>query len=364
MTEPKTRILIAGGGTGGHIYPAIAIARAVQKKYPGADVHFVGASGGLESKIIPRENLPLHLVTIGKLHSSVGRLEQVKTLFKLPVAFLQVVGMMVRLRPKAVLGVGGYASGPALAVAALFRIPTMIWEPNAHPGLTNRILARFVGKCLVVFQEAREMLGGKNVVRVGLPVRSTMSQQSRPPLAARNLRVLVFGGSQGARAINNTMVELVRESGNWLQNIDIIHQTGKADFERIKASLEGFLDRVQVLEYVHDMDQKYAWADVVICRAGASTVAEICACRKAAIFIPLPTAADDHQRKNAESLVKGGAAMMLPQNELSWQKLRDAIESLRKEPQLIEQFETRAGKFHVQGAAEKIADYLCGAEQV
>lgn len=319
----KRKVIIAGGGTGGHIYPGVAIARALEKQYPDVEVHFVGAHGGLEEKIVPREKFPLHLVSVGKLHKSVDLLARIKTLFQLPLALFSSARIVSDLRPVAVLGVGGFASGPLLLMASLMGYRSLIWEPNAYPGMANRILSRFVNECLLVFKEAGGYLRAKKLTQVGLPVRATMIPRQRP--SGLPLRVLIFGGSQGARFINNIVSEAVSKGGSWLENVELIHQTGSLDFARISEVYKSAPRQAQVLEYIHDMDQKLAWADVVVCRAGASTVAEMCACQKAAVFVPLPTAADNHQQKNAEVLLREKAAMMMLQSELTSEKFMDLM---------------------------------------
>lgn len=352
-------VIIAGGGTGGHIYPGIAIARAVEARYSDIKVHFVGATGGLEEKIVPREGFPLDLVPVGKLHRSVGLATQIKTLVKLPLAFWAAYKILRRLKPVAVLGVGGYASAPLLFVASLIGVRSLIWEPNAHPGLANRLLAGRVDEALLVFEEAGKLMSAKHSSMIGLPVRAVMMPSERA-VSAR-LRVLVFGGSQGARFINNLVSAAVHDQSSesgWLDGIELVHQTGPSDFARIKESYAGAPPQFEVFEYLHDMDRRYAWADLVVCRSGASTVAEICACRKAAIFIPLPTAADDHQRKNAEVLARGDAAMCLTQSELTPEKFRDTLKRFRDDRSLIARFEKNVEKFESPHAAEKIAARL------
>ncbi len=358
--QEKQIVIIAGGGTGGHIYPGVAIARAVERLHPEIAVHFVGAKGGLEEKIIPRENFPLHTVPVGKLHASVGLWTQLKTILLLPLAFIAAVRILWRLKPVAVLGVGGFASGPMLFVASLFGYRSLIWEPNAYPGLTNRLLARRVSECLLVFEEAGRHLHARKLTPSGLPVRAAMVPTPRTH-GHRPLRILVFGGSQGARFINN-LVSAAVKTGGWLEGVELVHQTGPLDFARIKESYAGAPQAFQVLEYLHDMDQRYAWADLVVCRAGASTVAEICACQKAAIFIPLPTAADDHQRKNAEVLARVDAALVFlqndPKNELTPARFRETLERFRDDRSLIERMEQNVRQFQFPNAAEKIVARL------
>ncbi len=356
---PRNRtVIIAGGGTGGHIYPGVAIARALEKKYPDVKVHFVGSRGGLEEKIVPREKFPLHTITIGKLHKSAGIFAQVKTLFQMPLAFFRSLSILHQIQPVAVLGVGGFASGPLLFVASLFGYRTLIWEPNAYPGLANRMLARFVSECLLVFQDAGRLLRAKKVTSVGLPVRQAMIPQSRPE--GLPLRILVFGGSQGARAINETVSKSIAQGGDWLHGVELVHQTGALDFARIREMYEARKStgvdntQVHVFEYLHDMEKQYAWADLVVCRSGASTVAEICACRKAALFIPLPTAADNHQQKNAEVLVSGGAAEMILQNEFTVEKFQSVMKEFRDHRGRIRNLEENVRRFAFPDAAEAI----------
>lgn len=361
MGDRVRNVIIAGGGTGGHIYPGVAIARAVESLYPGVKVHFVGATGGLEEKIVPREGFPLHLIKVGKLHHSVGLWTRLKTLLTLPLAFLNALKILRALDPVAVLGVGGFASGPLLFMASLFGYRSLIWEPNAYPGLANRLLAGRVDESLLVFEEAGRHLKSPRKTMSGLPVRSSMKPAERA--ASTPLRVLVFGGSQGARFINTLVSSAVKEAdGTWLQGLELVHQTGPADFARLKEAYAG--SPFGVFEYLHDMDQRYVWADLVVCRSGASTVAEICACRKAAIFIPLPTAADDHQRKNAEVLAKANAALMLQQSELTPESFRTILKRFRDDRSLIETYEKNVVKFQYPNAAEKIAERLMQGESI
>ena len=359
-SDSKGVVVIAGGGTGGHIYPGIAIARAVERLHPELKVHFVGAEGALEEKIVPREGFPLHTVPIGKLHHSAGLLTRLKTLIKMPFAFVSAVRVLLNLKPVAVLGVGGFASGPMLFVASLFGYRSVIWEPNAFPGLANRLLSRRVDECLLVFEEAGRHLHAKRMTQAGLPVRATMTPAKREE-GARPLRILVFGGSQGARFINNLVSESVMENGQWMEGIELVHQTGPLDFPKMKEAYAGAPARFQVHEYLHDMDKRYAWADLVVCRSGASTVAEICACQKAAIFIPLPTAADDHQRKNAEVLANGQAAIVLNQKDLTPESFRQQLKSFRDDRALIKKFEDNVRRFQFPNAAEKIVERLLSA---
>ena len=355
-TRTRRTVVIAGGGTGGHIYPGVAIARAIERGHPEIDVHFVGAKGGLEEKIVPREGFPLHTVQIGKLHRSAGIASRLKTMLQLPFALASSALMLMRLKPVAVLGVGGYASGPIVFMASLLGFRSLIWEPNAFPGMANRWLARLVSECLLVFSEAGRYLKARRMTPVGLPVRPVMVPRARPE--GKPLRVLVFGGSQGARAINEVVSTSVGSGGPWLEGVEIVHQTGPADFSRVSALYASAPSGVRAFEYLHDMDERYAWADLVICRAGASTVAEIGACRKAAVFVPLPSAADDHQRKNAEVLVRGGAAEMIMQKDFVPDAFKALIEKFRDDRSLLKNLETNVARFAFPNAAEVIVERI------
>lgn len=353
-------IFIAGGGTGGHIYPGVAIARAIQEKNPNMQIHFIGAVSGLEEKIVPREGFPLHLIQVGKLHSSVGKLTQFKTLLGLPWAVFRCMKLLRQLKPVAVLGVGGYASGPMLLAACLKGYPTAIWEPNAHPGMTNRWLSKWVDQTFVVFEAAEKEMKSLQVRRTGLPVRKEVEAiPQRQHQIMEPFKILIFGGSQGARAINTCVAQAIEKGGAWLKRVEIIHQTGPLDYDKINNIYQNLhYSNIQVFQYLHDMPERLRWADLLICRAGASTVAEVAAAGKAAIFIPLPTAADDHQRKNAEVLIQANAAEMILQKDLTPESLISCIEGLLNSPQNILEYEEKVREFHQAKAGNQIAELL------
>ncbi len=358
QVKARKKIVIAGGGTGGHIYPAVAIARALLRKDPDIDIHFVGTAQGLETKIIPREGWPLHTLNVGKLNYAGSYFKKLTTLLKLPWSFVQAAALLFDLKPQAVLGVGGYASGPFVLISTLLGFRASLWEPNAVPGLTNRWLSRFVRRSFIVFADAKKFLHSRQVEIVGLPVRDILENVGRRPQSSQEFfHVLVFGGSQGARAINQAVSEAILTGFEWRKNIKFVHQTGPLDFAEIKEKYKD-QQQVEVFEYLHDMEKQYAWADLVICRAGASTVAEIAACRKAALFIPLPWAADDHQLKNAQALVDAAAADMLLQKDLTKETLIERIQKLSKDPNQLKSFENKVKMFYQPKAADRIADLL------
>lgn len=360
-------VVIAGGGTGGHIYPGLTVAKVLSDD--GYQVHWVGATGGLEEKIVTHAGLPLHLIRIGKLHSSAGLVARIKTLVGLPLAFVQALLLALRLRPQAVLGVGGFASGPFLFVSWLFssflKTRTVIWEPNAHAGLANRWLAKLVDECLLVFEAAAKDLKAKRVYRVGLPVRDSMKSVTREDLNNRKFRLLVFGGSQGARAINRVVADWVEQTNLEDGQIELVHQTGKYDYAEVAARYAKLKESGKAMtatcfEYLHDMDVRFAWSDLMVCRSGASTVAEVAACGKAALFVPLPTAADNHQLKNAEVLQAAKSAIVIEQKDFTVSSLESTIQALRASPQRLAELEKNVLKFSAPGAAKVIAAHVLG----
>ncbi len=354
-------IVIAGGGTGGHIYPGIAIARAIQKQEPATEIHFVGSLSGLEQKIIPKEGFPLHLIAGGKLNFSGNRLNKIKTLLRLPIGFAQSVLLILRLKPAIVLGVGGYASGPFVLAAALLGRSTAIWEPNAHPGMANRWLSRFVQKCFVVFVESKSFLSCKNIEVIGMPVRAEIEKQDGFRIPHSEFHILHYGGSQGARVIGRTLCEAIKKGGSWLREVRIVHQSGSLDHSDFLQKYQGFEGQVELQEFIYDMPKYYRWADLVICRSGASTLTELAAFGLPAIVIPLPLA-DGHQEQNAMSLVQGGAAVLIPQQELTADRLVAEIERLRSQPDLLESLANNIKKFYKPQAADRLAAVLLGSQ--
>lgn len=353
-------IFIAGGGTGGHLYPGIAIAREVLARFPKARVEFVGSPRGLEAKIIPNEGFPLHLLPIGPL-LQMGVMAKMMTLAKLPLAFIKAFFLILQRRPQVILGVGGYASFPVVFIGAMIGIPTAIWEPNAFPGLSNRILSGWVKRVFVVFEAARSRLQAKSLTVVGVPLRSQIQHQART--TSPKMRVLIFGGSQGARGINlgvTGAIEIAaRKNQDWLQKVEIIHQTGEREFGIFEARYQTLgLPNVKVTPYLKQIHEEYAWADVVVCRSGAGTIAELAQCRKASVLIPLPTAADDHQTVNAKALADKGAAILIPQREFEGTRFAEVVQDLLAHPEKRDALEQAIGAFHRDGAARMIVDQM------
>jgi UDP-N-acetylglucosamine--N-acetylmuramyl-(pentapeptide) pyrophosphoryl-undecaprenol N-acetylglucosamine transferase len=350
--------MIAGGGTAGHIYPGVAIARALLKLSPtsqGLQVHMVGTEIGLDTKIIPKEGLPLHLIASGQLNVKGNPLRILKTLCRLPWGFVQSLLLLRKLKPKFVLGVGGYASGPLVLAAAVCGYPTAIWEPNAQPGMANRWLAPFVNKCFVVFEQAKIFFGDKSV-HIGVPIRDDVANAAAK-ISHSHFQILHYGGSQGSRIIGRTLHEAIEQGGRWLENTKITHQTGRLDYQDFLGKYKNRRDQVDVQEFIFNMKDQYALADLVICRGGASTLAEVTANGLPSIIIPLP-AADAHQERNAEELVRVGAARMIYQRDLTAEKLVAEISELKNNPEELKKMSECARRFYKPQAAEKIAQII------
>ncbi len=348
-------VIITGGGTGGHIYPGISIANAIKKKQPETQIVFVGAKGGLEEDVIAKESFKLHLLRIGKLNN-VSKQTKLLTLFFIPIAFFQSLFLLFKYRPTITIGVGGYASGPMVICAYLLGFKTAIWEANAIPGMTNRILYSFSHYLFITFKDSQHYFKKKSHL-VGLPIRDSITHSSSPPPQAPPFHILVFGGSQGARGINKVVCQLLCDNENQLKQTKWIHQTGKLDYNWVKKAY-GSHPLVECKEYLFDIDKYYQWAHLVICRSGASTINELAACKKASILIPFPFASDNHQKKNAEALLKKNATLLLLQEDLTAPVLLEQIQNLINNPEQIKTLESNISSFYVPDAAQTIAKIL------
>jgi UDP-N-acetylglucosamine--N-acetylmuramyl-(pentapeptide) pyrophosphoryl-undecaprenol N-acetylglucosamine transferase len=352
------RVLIAAGGTGGHIYPGIAVAREIMRRDPSSKVQFVGTARGLETRLVPQAGFELTLIeSAGLKNVSLGA--RIKGVAVLPRSFVSARKLMRQFRPDVVVGAGGYVSGPVVMTAAMMNLPTLVMESNALPGLTNRVLARFVDRAAVSFEQALPYFRGKGKVN-GNPVRREFFEIPVKQREPGKLSLLVFGGSQGARAINEAMIAALPRLKDIPVALRIKHQTGVADFEKVRLGYEaaGWNERSDIRSYIDNMVADFAEADLVVCRAGATTTAELLAAGKASIMIPFPFAADDHQRKNAEALQVAGAAKMILQEELSGERLAQEIEKLVLAPEQLSQMEEAARRLAHGDAAAAAVDII------
>ena len=354
------RILIAGGGTGGHIIPALAIADELKARH-GAEILFVGTARGLESRLVPQAGYGLELIRVGQLNR-VSLATRLRTLVDLPMGFLQCVRLLRRFRPDVVMGVGGYASGPVMGAAILTRIPTLAFEPNAMPGLANRLIGSRVKAAAVNFEPALSYF--RNAHITGIPVRAEFFHLAPRPVGAAP-HLLVFGGSQGARTLNAIMPKIAKSLLDRVPGLTILHQAGARHAETTLAAYRESgapSDRWQVEAFLDDMSRRFEAADLVLARSGASTVAELAAAGKPAVLIPLPTAADDHQRKNAEVMAEAGAARVLLEPDLTSEQLEKTLIELLGAQQALRQMADKARTLGHPDAAGRIAEMAVDLE--
>jgi len=345
------RAILAGGGTGGHVIPALAIAQQLQKDYE-AEVLFVGTARGIENRLVPAAGFPLRLVQVGAL-KNVSLQTRLKTFFDLPRAVWDSRRILSEFRPDVVIGVGGYASGPAMLAAILRRVPTLAFEPNFVPGFANRLVAPLVSGAAVHFAETGRYFRRCEVT--GVPVREAFFQIADVNSANAKPTLLVFGGSQGAHAINQVVIDCVAELRRRVPGIHVIHQTGERDYNDAQAAYASLGDCVEVYRFIDDMPALFAQASLLVCRSGASTVAEVTAAGKPAVFVPFPRAADDHQKRNAEALERAGAAVMLEESRLTRESLVQAVSGLFSEPSRLKKMGDAARRLSHPSAAHDIA---------
>jgi len=344
--------ILAGGGTGGHVIPALAIAQELQRRYR-AEVLFIGTARGLENRLVPAAGFPLELVKVGALNR-VSLATRIRTAFDLPRAIFTAAGLLNEFQPDIVIGVGGYASGPAMLAAILKHTPTLAFEPNLVPGFANRMVARFVSAAAVHFEQTADHF--RNAVVTGVPVRPAFFQIPKKSYSPGSPTLLVFGGSQGARAINQAVIGSLPELKRRLPGLHVIHQTGEREYNETQAAYARVAIDCEVHKFIDDMPSFFARADLVLCRSGASTVAEIAAAGKPAIFVPFPRAADDHQRRNAEAMEQANAAVVLEETRLDEVWLIDTIEALLEDPARLGRMSDAARAMSHPNAAKEIAE--------
>jgi UDP-N-acetylglucosamine--N-acetylmuramyl-(pentapeptide) pyrophosphoryl-undecaprenol N-acetylglucosamine transferase len=351
----ELRILIAGGGTGGHIIPALAVARALAERYK-AEVLLVGTARGLESKLVPEAGFPLKLIDVGPL-KSVSLMTRLQTLSHLPGSIGECKRLMREFRPGAVLGVGGYASGPAMVAALRLKIPAMAFEPNAMPGLANRLVGKRVRAAAINFPAAAKWF--RNAEITGVPVRPEFFSLKAPTGAPH---LLVFGGSQGARLFNTRLPHIIGALLDAVPGLTVLHQSGSRHAEATAAAYAASgadPSRWQVQPFLDDMPARFAKAHLVMSRSGASTVAEEAAAGKPALLVPFAAATDQHQRRNGEAMVAAGAAVMLKERDLDIpDKLLWILAGLITDPGRLAAMAAAARTQAHPGAAERIADRL------
>jgi UDP-N-acetylglucosamine--N-acetylmuramyl-(pentapeptide) pyrophosphoryl-undecaprenol N-acetylglucosamine transferase len=323
-SSTSMRAVIGGGGTGGHVIPALAIARELRERFR-AQVLFVGTARGLENRLVPAAGFELRLIEVGALNR-VSLATRLRTLTALPRAIAASSQILGQYRPDVVLGVGGYASGPAMLAAALRSLPTLVFEPNVVPGFANRVVAPMVSLAAVQFEQTARSF--RRAVVTGVPVRREFFLMPRYSQPDHKPTLLVFGGSQGASALNRVMLESLSALQQQIAGIHIVHQTGERDYNEAQGAYLRAGISAEVYPFIDDMPGVFARADLLVCRSGASTVAEVAAAGRPAVFVPFPKAADDHQLRNAEALAGAGAAELIVEAELNSERLVRTLKSL------------------------------------
>lgn len=335
------KLIIAGGGTGGHLFPGIAVAEEFLSRDSANEVLFVGTERGIEARAVPAAGYRLETISAAGIRGK-GGLSQIKGALMMLYGYAQSRRILKAFRPDLVLGVGGYASLPMVLASRGMQIPRFIHEQNAIPGMTNKVLARFADRVFVTLEESAKFFPKEKTLLTGNPLRRQILEQAassagEEPRAGRQerFRLLVFGGSQGAHAINMAMLEALPFLERISDRLEIRHQTGARDAEEVAEAYQSHGFAGAATAFIDDMATAYQRADLVICRAGATTIAEVTATGKACIFIPFPHAVDDHQRRNAEALLKKQACFMLPERELSGEKLAGMLMELMNDPDTI-----------------------------
>ena len=350
------KVVIAGGGTGGHLFPGIAVAEEFIKRDARNRVMFIGTKRGIEHRVLGRLGYDLKLIDVEGLKGR-GLKALIKGLYAIPMSMWQSRKIMKEFGPDVVIGVGGYASGPAVITAWLMGIPTAIAEQNALAGNTNLILGKFVRKVFLTYEQSRKGFAPEKVIMTGNPVRAAFAKGLADAAAQKQGRqILIFGGSQGAAAINRTIVAMMPLLQNLKEGFRIVHQTGERDFDMVREAYQKHGIVAQVSPFIVDMVSVYAASDLIICRAGATSLAEITAAGRASILIPFPWAANDHQTLNAQAMVEAGAALMLRESDLTPEKLFSMVETLLADERKLKEMEVQSKKSGRLDAAARIAD--------
>lgn len=358
-----TRLLIAGGGTGGHLFPGVAVAEELLAREPGAELLFVGTARGIEARVVPELGWDIELIKVSGL-KTVGALGALRGALRIPASLLQSRRILKRFRPDAVIGVGGYASGPVVLAAKLMGIKTGILEQNSIPGLTNRILGKFAHEIFLSFAHSQSFFDAKKSTLVGNPIRRQIldSLQTEPKTGTEDVRLFIFGGSQGAKAVNEMCCRaaVLLEQQGLLPSI--VHQTGSATLDATRAMYEEAGIKADCRAFINDMAEEYRAADLIISRSGATTIAELGIVGKPAILVPYPFAANNHQELNAEEMVSAGAALMLKQDGAEdGERMAALIGGLLRDPKKRRDMAIAMRAFGRPDAARHIVDFITAA---
>lgn len=357
MSNPATTILFAGGGTGGHVFPGLALAAELQRARPDLAIEWVGTRGRVEERAVPAEGYPLHFIDVSFLKGRRGK-ALLKAVFALPKAGMEAVSLVRRLSPAAVIGLGGFVSGPVCVAAALLGIPVYLLEQNARPGITNRWVARVAEQIYATFPESRAWFPASRLTVAGNPIRPALLERAHRPVAelTRPLHVLVVGGSQGARVLNERMPALALALTEAGVSAEYRHAAGRGHEESTRAAWQRSGMTAQVDAFIDDMSSAYAWADLLICRAGATTISELTALGIPALYVPFPQAADDHQTANARSVVDAGGGLMVSDAEFGGAACVTMLADLLKSPAALNAMSERARALGQPAAGARISE--------
>lgn len=359
------RIMVAGGGTGGHLFPGLAVIEELRRRVPSLEVRFVGTERGIEARILPERGEMLDVLEVTPLKGQ-GFAKRFSSLARIPVAMRAASSLIRSFEPDLVLGVGGYASGPVLLAASLVGVPTAILEQNAHVGLTNRLLARFVDRAYITFDATASVFGSDKTRLTGNPVRREFVEHARRALAdpegfeARARTILVLGGSQGARKLNEDVPKALAKAGAGRLGLRVVHQTGVSMRDEVEAHYRALGIRAEVVTFIDEIARAFSTSALVIARAGATTLAELCAIGRPSILVPFPYAADDHQAKNAEALAEQGAAVCVRESDLEVDALGTMIEELLADSAKRQRMAEAARAHGRPDAAAAIVDDMLG----
>jgi UDP-N-acetylglucosamine--N-acetylmuramyl-(pentapeptide) pyrophosphoryl-undecaprenol N-acetylglucosamine transferase len=355
------KLLIAGGGTGGHVFPALAIAQEWLSRGAGREVLLVGTERGIEMRLVPQAGLPLVTIRVAGLKGK-GGITLLKNLAMLGLGIVDAFRVLKTRKPDVAFGVGGYAAGPMLLATWLRGIPSVIFEPNAEPGLTNKLVARFARRIATGYEISAQAWGKKAVV-TGCPVRAEFFSIA-PRKPGKPLRLLITGGSQGALPINRAFVDSMDRLAARKNELSIVHQTGERDYDAVRTAYARREILAEVVPFLTNMPDRFGWADVIVCRAGAITAAEVAAAGRAAIFIPFGRATDSHQLRNAQEMARANAGRLITEPELTAEKLTGEIFSLLDQPQEIEKLSSNARALARPHATQEIVNLIEEAANV
>ena len=350
------RLLLAAGGTGGHVIPALVVAREFCARDAARQVLFVGTVRGVETRMVPQAGFSLELLKVGALQGQAAA-ARLKTVLGLPGAFWRAIRILDRFQPHVVLGVGGYAAGPVMLAAGWLNIPVAVLEPNAFPGLANRWAAPYVPRAFLAFPETASYFAPGKAVLVGVPVRKDFFEIP-PKHHVPPYTILVFGGSQGARSLNRAVVEALPFLAHSKEDLLLLHQTGEREYNAVREACAQHSVQAEVFPYLERMSEAFNRADLVVCRAGANTVAELAAAGRAAILVPYPAAANQHQLRNAEALARIGAARLILDRDLNGERLFSTVWELLHNPAELKRMETAIRRLAHPEASSRIVDEL------